>query len=163
MILNFNYKNKILLINNFLNENEYRYIYHYIIKNRNKNLKSTFVTWNQLNNPNSIYDFDINIINKYEILLKHQKFVDFKNFSFKSHFRKYSYMHSLDWHNDYDEKRKYAATLYLNKNWNKNWGGELMFQDNNIRGFIPILGNSLLIIKVGINHKVNSVLRKKYQ
>ena len=32
---------------------------------------------------------------------------------------------------------KYGATYYLNHKWHKQWGGELMFNDNNGHGWIP--------------------------
>ena len=53
----------------------------------------------------------------------------------------------------------YAATLYLNKRWDKRWGGELMYTNHkDIRGYIPFVGNSLVLIKTPLLHKVNTVL-----
>lgn len=42
----------------------------------------------------------------------------------------------IPWHND--EKWKGAATIYLNENWDPDWGGYLMWQENNeIKAVIP--------------------------
>ena len=53
-----------------------------------------------------------------------------------------------------DSNFKYGATYYLNNRWNKNWGGEFMFEDK----YIPVVGNSLVIVKAPFSHKVNPVL-----
>ena len=37
-----------------------------------------------------------------------------------------------------------------------------MFKSNNESGFIPIVGNSLVIVKTGMRHKVNSNLKKTH-
>jgi len=62
----------------------------------------------------------------------------------------------INWHED--SHVKYGVTYYLNKRWNKNWGGELMFNDNEQSGYISPVGNSLVIIKTPLQHKVNPVL-----
>ena len=62
----------------------------------------------------------------------------------------------INWHND--ASWKYGATYYLNNRWNQNWGGEFMFTSKNGHGYIPIVGNSLVIIKSPLEHKVNPVL-----
>ena len=62
----------------------------------------------------------------------------------------------INWHNDY--KWKYGATYYINRRWHPQWGGEFMFTDGAGHGWIPVTGNSLVIIKSPIQHKVNPVL-----
>lgn len=168
MKLIYSYKNQIFWIQNFLSNDQYKLLHSIIIKNRKLINEKTVLTWQQNDNSNSIYNFDRNIINQYEILLKHQHFVKLINYKLTSHIRKYSYMESLNWHDDIpDEKisayREYAATYYINKNWNEQYGGELMFKDSNIKGFIQPLGNSLVIIKSGFRHKVNPVIVKNLQ
>ena len=161
MKLAYSYKDEVFWIQNFLSNDYYKLIHLIIIKNRNLIKNKTNLSWKQDNNSNSMYVFNKDIIKQYEILLKHQPFVKFIDYNFNSHIRKYSYMESLYWHNDkIDLSRKYAATYYINKNWNENYGGEFMFKDNHIKGFIQPLGNSLVIIKTGFKHKVNPILTK---
>ena len=62
----------------------------------------------------------------------------------------------INWHND--RNWKYGATYYINHRWNQQWGGEFMFADTAAHGFLPITGNSLVIVKSPFDHKVNTVL-----
>ena len=62
----------------------------------------------------------------------------------------------INWHDD--GQWKYGATYYLNNRWHKQWGGEFMFTDSNGHGFLPVVGNSLVIVKAPLPHKVNPVL-----
>jgi len=62
----------------------------------------------------------------------------------------------INWHND--KGWKYGATYYLNNRWNNHFGGEFMFRNENGHGFIPVVGNSLVIIKAPLIHKVNPIL-----
>ena len=88
----------------------------------------------------------------------------------------------IQWHDDYPKKSrfldrnanlnlknmqnywgtrsdwKYAASLYLNHRWDDTWGGELMYTDSKTRGYIPIVGNSLVLMRTPLQHKVNTVL-----
>ncbi len=168
MKLAYSYKDEIFWIQNFLSNDQYKLLHSIVIKNRKSIDEKTILTWQQDNNSNSKHAFDKNIIKQYEILLKHQCFVKLINYNLNSHIRKYSYMESLNWHDDItveinNSQRKYAATYYINKNWNEQYGGELMFKYINIKGFIQPLGNSLVIIKTGFRHKVNPVIVKNRQ
>ncbi len=62
----------------------------------------------------------------------------------------------INWHDDGDWT--YGATYYVNHRWNMQFGGELMFTSGNGHGYIPVRGNSLVILKSPIDHKVNPVL-----
>jgi Rps23 Pro-64 3,4-dihydroxylase Tpa1-like proline 4-hydroxylase len=62
----------------------------------------------------------------------------------------------INWHED--SIVEYGVTYYLNKRWNENWGGEFMFAHNKQKGYIPVVGNSLVIIKTPLKHKVNPIL-----
>ena len=87
------------------------------------------------------------------------------NYNFYSHLRRYKYGKHLAWHED-DYKgqstREYAATFYFNKTWGESWGGELMFKSSLGSGFIPIVGNSVVLVKTGLTHKVNPNLKKTH-
>ena len=62
----------------------------------------------------------------------------------------------INWHND--GGATYGATFYLNKRWNRHWGGEFMFTDEKGHGWLPVVGNSLILVKSPLEHKVNTVL-----
>ena len=62
----------------------------------------------------------------------------------------------INWHSD--ETWKYGATYYLNNRWDRQWGGEFMFTNEDGHGYIPVVGNSLVIVKAPLTHKVNPVL-----
>jgi Rps23 Pro-64 3,4-dihydroxylase Tpa1-like proline 4-hydroxylase len=67
----------------------------------------------------------------------------------------------INWHED--SHVEYGITYYLNKRWNKNWGGEFMFTYKGQNGYIPVIGNSLVIIKAPLLHKVNQVLTSSFK
>jgi Rps23 Pro-64 3,4-dihydroxylase Tpa1-like proline 4-hydroxylase len=172
MNLSFKFYDKLFWIHNFLPEKTYKSMYVEFIKNRNKlNLEKTKVFWQtfkeEQDNMSKSYgqkkDKDLNkYLKNYNTLLLHQPFVNFLNFKLNSHLRIYKYNEHLCWHSDSEENRKYAATFYFNRTWGESWGGELMFKSSKGSGFIPIVGNSLVIIKSGLFHKVNSNLKKTH-
>ena len=63
----------------------------------------------------------------------------------------------INWHDDYNHK--YGITYYINRRWNPKFGGEFLFQDKNNNGFIPLVGNSVVIVKAPFNHKVTPVMK----
>jgi len=181
MNLAFNFKDKLFWIHNFLPEDTYKKMYVNLIKSRkNLDFKKTSITWKTFKEESKdmsessgqvehgheqeheLRDY----LNIYHILLKHQQFINLLDLSFQSHIRKYSYGQHLTWHEDYESyeggERVYAATYYFNKTWGENWGGELMFKSNEGSGFIPIVGNSLVIVKTGLTHKVNPNLKNTH-
>jgi len=172
MNLTFNFHNELFWIKNFLPKDTYKNMYVEFIKNRNKlNLKKTDVNWRtfkeEKDNMSEGYGQDgdkyLNeYLKTYNTLLLHQPFVDFKKFEITSHLRIYKYNQYLTWHSDASTNRKYAATFYFNKTWGESWGGELMFRSSKGCGFIPIVGNSLVIVKTGLQHRVNSNLKKTH-
>ena len=101
-------------------------------------------------------------LEQFHIVLKYQPFVNILDSHLDSHIRKYKYGQHLTWHSDDLGNRGYASTFYFNKTWKQNWGGELMFKSSEGSGFIPILGNSIVIIKSGLHHKVNANLKKTH-
>ena len=62
----------------------------------------------------------------------------------------------INWHNDYNHK--YGITYYINRRWNSKFGGEFLFKDKNANGFIPLVGNSVVIVKTPLEHKVTPVM-----
>ena len=174
MNLAFNFHNELFWIQNFLPQNLYKDMYVNIIKTRNKlNYDKSSVGWHtfkeekeNMSNSYGQHGFNQEITNylgKYHTLLRHQQYINLIDAVFDSHLRKYNYGQHLAWHTDNESKqRKYAATFYFNKTWQESWGGELMFKDKKGSGFIPILGNSLVVIKTGLSHKVCANLKKTH-
>jgi Rps23 Pro-64 3,4-dihydroxylase Tpa1-like proline 4-hydroxylase len=62
----------------------------------------------------------------------------------------------INWHAD--SHVSYGVTYYINKRWNPDWGGEFMFKADGNHGYLPVVSNSLVIIKTPMFHKVNPVL-----
>ena len=79
-----------------------------------------------------------------------------KNSSLSLSYYEYYKYAGINWHDDHGWK--YGATFYINHKWQKQWGGEFMFTDDNGHGWIPPVGNSLVIIKAPLEHKVNPIL-----
>jgi Rps23 Pro-64 3,4-dihydroxylase Tpa1-like proline 4-hydroxylase len=172
--LTFSFHDKLFWIQNFLSPSTYKELYLEIFNKRKEiNFKDTEVGWGTYkeekeNMPISFdqnNEFNHTFFNKYHTLLHHQQFVNLSNCkSLLSHIRKYKYGQHTAWHSDTDYKneRKYAATYYFNHRWGESWGGELMFKSNLGSGFIPIVGNSVVIVKTGLMHKVNANLKKTH-
>ena len=175
MKLAFNFKDQLFWIHNFLPVNIYKEMYVDLIKKRNKlyfvKSKVNWLTYKEeVEDMSESYRQDEyespeldKFLKEYHLLLKHQPFVNLMNQNPKSHVRKYKYGQHLTWHHDEGSDRKYAATFYFNKTWNESWGGELMFKSNQGSGFIPIVGNSVVIVKTGLKHRVNPNLKKTHQ
>ena len=181
MNLVYNLEDQLYWINNFLPKKLYKEMYIDLIKHRNKlNFKKTEINWNTVNRDiseetesfNQEKNIHLDYFNRYHVFLKHQKFVNFLNCKFISHIRKCNYGQNLSWHDDSvfssngEEKRIYAATFYFNKTWGEDWGGEFMFKHKKNKhqnsGFIPVVGNSLILLKTGVLHKMNTVAKKNY-
>ena len=173
MNLVFNFHDQLFWIHNFLPQNLYKEMYVDFIKSRNTlNYTDTNVIWltfkEEENNMSKSFggeqdsDKVKDYLNKYHTFLKHQKFVDFMNKGLRSHLRKYYYGQHLGWHHDNAQNRRYAATFYFNRTWRESWGGEFLFKSDKGSGFIPIVGNSILIVKADLKHKVCANLKKTH-
>jgi Rps23 Pro-64 3,4-dihydroxylase Tpa1-like proline 4-hydroxylase len=72
----------------------------------------------------------------------------------------YDKFSGINWHNDGEYTLNYS--FYVHDEWNENWGGETII--NTGRG-LPLsttpTPNSIVIIKNGIEHKVNSIIGPK--
>jgi len=79
----------------------------------------------------------------------------------------YSRNSFIPWHND--SSHSYSATVYLNKEWNKDWGGYLAYQEegSEIKCFIPAY-NSCVCYPTPLMHSVqltalNAPMRESLQ
>ena len=163
MKLSYSIPGKIWWITNFLDYHMYKGIHDAIIKERKKiNLHTTKGLWsddlvNNLIPPLRTEVSNYKPFDHIKPLVKHNAYFQMKDIEKMSTTIHYMEKNSgINWHND--QGWKYGATFYVNHKWHKQWGGEFMFTDDNGHGWIPPVGNSLVIIKSPLNHKVNPVL-----
>jgi hypothetical protein len=163
MKLMYSIPGKLWWITDFLPYDMYKGIHNAIIKERKKiNLHSTKGVWSQhlINNilpPMRVEVTDYPPFEKLKTLVRHNAYFqlnDVKKMSTTIHYMKKDA--GINWHND--GNWKYGATYYLNRRWNKQWGGEFMFTNEGGHGWIAPVANSLVIVKAPITHKVNPVL-----
>lgn len=160
MKLILNLKDKLFWIHNFLPKKFYKELHYTIFKENKIVSEDVSSKWEKslLENlkPPQRLGVAETFNKQYTTLLRHQPFLNLikSNITFVVH--KMNRFSGITWHGD--EGHKYAATFYINKRWNHNWGGEFMFNDEIGSGYIPIVGNSLILIKAPLIHKVNTVL-----
>jgi len=164
MKLTYSIPNKLYYIQNFLDYPTYKKLHYDVFKSKLVNLKSTEKKWQNLlthGHKNFVKHTELDVkykpLQKIKILLENNQFCKIK---FKNHL---PVLHSMkdgsgiNWHDDYNYK--YGITYYINRRWNNKFGGEFLFTDKNVNGFIPLVGNSLVIVKSPLHHKVVSVLK----
>ena len=163
MKLSYSLAGKLWWIENFLDHNTYKGIHDAIIKERKKiNLHSSKGIW-----PDGLINNLIpplrNQVSNYPPFEKLKTLVTLNPyFQLEKPDNKHTNIHymkkgsGINWH--VDDTWRYAATYYINHSWNEHWGGEFMFSDSGSHGFIPIVGNSVIIVKTPLKHKVNTVL-----
>ena len=161
MILTKCIEDKFFYFENFLPKEEYKRIHDDVLKERKKLLfKNVSETWDK-----NLYN---NLTEPMKVNMKPSYFADLANIlgnlphvhlnakemGFCIHYMKKN--SGINWHSD--QGHDYAITYYLNHSWNQQWGGEFMYKHEGEFGFIPVLGNSVVIIKSPMMHKVNTVL-----
>tara|TARA_R100000005_G_C4879211_1_gene131705 strand:- start:40 stop:573 length:534 start_codon:yes stop_codon:yes gene_type:complete len=155
--------NKLWWIHNFLDKNTYKGIHNAIIKERKKiNLHDVDKVWPEFLHKNLSLAKRVEVKNyppfeKLKALVGRNPYFQLdnvKNMSTIIHYMKKDA--GINWHDD--GGWLYGATYYLNNKWHRQWGGEFMFTDNNGHGFLPVVGNSLVIVKAPLAHKVNPIL-----
>ena len=166
MKLVYKLKEDLVWIHNFLSYSLYKKLHNFTIGNRK--LYETYPTntyWqhesltNNLNTPHGTYIADEQVKSMMSALIKHQPFMKLnKDAKIGFSLHRMTKGSGINWHED--SHADFAATYYLNRRWNKDWGGEFMFKTKEESGFIPIVGNSLILIKTPLIHKVNPVLNK---
>jgi Rps23 Pro-64 3,4-dihydroxylase Tpa1-like proline 4-hydroxylase len=161
MKLVYNLENKLFWIHNFLPNHEYKRIHNEIFKERKKlKYQDSNKIWQDSLTDNLIAPhrlvIDSSYFNFYKTLILHQPFIKINNKNIGFTIHNMSKNSGINWH--LDSHAKYGVTYYINKRWNSHWGGEFMFKVNDNHGYLPVVGNSLVIIKTPILHKVNPVL-----
>ena len=162
-------------IHDFLDKDTYKNIHNSIIQGRKKiNLHSVKGVWGdnlinyQLKPPlrtditemimsDTLVTEEWVPFRKLKTLIKHNPYFALDKCKYMSTLVHYMEKGSgIDWH--WDNKHKYGAIYYVNRRWNQQWGGEFMFEEGAPGSFLPLVGNSLVIVKFPVKHKVNTVL-----
>ena len=163
MRLSYSIPGKIWWIHDFLDKEVYKGIHNAIIRERdNLKLKDVKSAWSSFlyNNMQPPKRVEVNNYPPFEILKDNLRtnpyclLPDLKHMTTTIHYLEKGT--GINWHDD--GSWTYGATYYLNNKWHRQWGGEFMFTDANGHGFLPVVGNSLVIVKAPIPHKVNPVL-----
>lgn len=157
MKLTFSIPDKLYYITNFLDYNTYKKI-HYAAFNHGY-LEST-KDWKYpllhgyKSSPEKTLVNNFIHVPKIKTLLTANPFhpIDMKlKFSFVFHCMRDQA--GINWHDD--NGYKYGCTYYINKRWNTMFGGEFLWRIPDVgNGFIPVWGNSMLIVKAPVEHKV---------
>ena len=165
MKLIYSIPDKLYYIQDFLDYPAYKKLHYDVFKSKLINLKSTKKNWQKelLHGhknfvENTCLDTNYKPLEKIKILLANNQFhkVKFTNFEPLIHSMKDG--SGINWHND--EGHSYGITYYINRRWNMKFGGEFLFQDKIANGFIPLVGNSIVIIKSPLEHKVAPVMKQ---
>ena len=154
-------EDKFFYFQDFLPKEEYKKIHNEAFKERKKLLfKNVSVSWNKNLYQNLTEPMRVEMTPEYFANLANicgnlpHIHLNAKKMRFTIHYMKKN--SGINWHSD--EGHDYAITYYLNYKWNQQWGGEFMYQHEGKFGYIPIIGNSVVIIKSPMMHKVNTVL-----
>ena len=162
MKLIYSIPDKLFYIQNFLDYPTYKKLHFDIFKSNLLKLESTKKTWEQglihgYKNYVERTDLKTNYmpLQKIKILLETNPFHKIKIKKFEPLIHSMKDGSGINWHNDYNHE--YGITYYINRRWNMKFGGEFLFMDKNANGFIPLVGNSLVIVKAPFDHKVSPV------
>jgi len=154
---------KLYYIQNFLDHSTYKKIHSDVFKSKLVFLKSTKEDWEKdlkHGHKNFVERADLKTnywpLKKIKILLENNFFHRIKVKNFNPMIHSMNDGCGINWHDDGDYK--YGITYYINRRWNPFFGGEFLFRSENSNGFIPIVGNSLVIVKAPLEHKVSHVL-----
>ena len=163
MKLTYSIPDKLYYIENFLDYSTYKKLHYDVFRDKTAKLHSTKDSWDaRLRHGHKTYVENFQLYVNYDPmqeiknLLKDNPFHKIKseNFNFIAHSMKSG--SGINWHNDYNHE--YGITYYINHRWNPKFGGELMFATENTKGFLPLKGNSIIIIKTPLEHKVTPVM-----
>lgn len=162
MKLVYSIPDKLYYIQDFLDYPAYKKIHYDVFKSKKISLKSTEKFWQKElkhGHKNFVTDtpLDINYfpLQKIKILLENNLFHKIQIKDYKPKIHSMSDGSGINWHDD--GNWKYGITYYINRRWNLKFGGEFLFADKYSNGFIPLVGNSLVIVKAPLEHKVSPV------
>jgi len=155
---------KLYYIQNFLDYTTYKKLHYDTFKSKLINLRSTKKNWQKdikygYKNfvKNTVLKTKYKPLEKIKILLENNPFHKIKIANYKPLIHSMEDGSGINWHND--NSHIYGITYYINRRWNPKFGGEFLFKDENANGFIPLVGNSVVIIKSPLEHKVTPVMK----
>jgi len=156
--------NKLYYIENFLDYPTYKKFHYDVFRSNLINLKSVKDNWipSLTKNYKNYVDYshltpNYGPLQKLKILLENNPFIKVKlNKSTPFVLHSMTDGSGINWHSDVNWE--YGITYYLNRRWNPQFGGEFLFKHKYSNGFIPLIGNSLLIVKTPLVHKVAPVM-----
>jgi Rps23 Pro-64 3,4-dihydroxylase Tpa1-like proline 4-hydroxylase len=169
MKLIYSIPNKLYYIQNFLDYPTYKKLHYDVFKSSLIKLESTEKIWQseitrgyknfvkRTKDLMEILDIKYPPLKKIKILLETNPFYKVKINTFKPIAHSMENNSGINWHDD--TGHKYGITYYINRRWNHKFGGEFLFKDKKSNGFIPFVGNSLVIIKTPLLHKVTPVMK----
>jgi hypothetical protein len=149
--------------NNILSNELYAEVVEYVnnlIKDKPMKFTMSNLLWDDRLKGNSVpisrYDFNTG---DSEIAKKLKKEIEDKIPYFVENFCLHLWpnLSYITWHND--KHVKAALSLYLNENWDDNWGGFLMYEDsteNEIKAIKPTK-NMGVLQEGGVNHSVTTI------
>ena len=151
-------------IQDFLDYQTYKKIHYDSFNSKLLNLSSVNNSWqpsllygHKNYTKNSSLDTNYKPLHKLITLIKNNPYHQISNYNFSCMFHSMEDQAGINWHDD--GKYKYGITYYINRRWNSKFGGEFLFKSKNVNGFIPLVGNSLVIVKPPLLHKVVNVTK----
>jgi Rps23 Pro-64 3,4-dihydroxylase Tpa1-like proline 4-hydroxylase len=155
---------KLYYIKEFLDYATYKKIHYDVFKSKLIELKSTEKKWKEYLKhgyknfvDNTLLDINYKPLQKIKILIENNPFHKVKIKTFKPLIHSMKDGSGINWHDD--GNHQYGITYYINRRWNTKFGGEFLFTNENSNGFIPFVGNSILILKSPLEHKVCNVMK----
>tara|TARA_R110000787_G_scaffold16632_1_gene52367 strand:+ start:574 stop:1119 length:546 start_codon:yes stop_codon:yes gene_type:complete len=154
---------KLYYIQNFLDYPTYKQLHYDVFKSKDIHLNLASNSWQKellIGFKKSPERADLipeyNPLKKLNILLNTNPFHKINQQIKKFVLHSMTDNSGINWHDD--NNYKYGITYYINRRWNPKFGGEFLFQDKNNNGFIPLVGNSIVIVKAPFDHKVTPVM-----
>tara|TARA_R110000796_G_scaffold25672_1_gene72173 strand:+ start:821 stop:1351 length:531 start_codon:yes stop_codon:yes gene_type:complete len=164
MKLTYQIPGKLYYIQQFLDHPTYKKIHYDVFRSKLINLDSTEKNWDKnlkygYKNfvKNTVLDTKYKPLEKIKILLENNPFHKIKFSNFEPLIHSMENGSGINWHND--GMYEYGITYYINRRWDLKFGGEFLFTDKNSNGFIPVVGNSIVIVKAPFIHKVAPVMK----
>ncbi len=164
MNLIYSIPDKLYYIQNFLDYPTYKKLHYDVFRSNSLSFNSTKKTWTKdlkYGYKNfvdaTLLDTKYIPLQKIKILLENNPFHKIKITDYKPLVHSMKDNAGINWHDD--TGHVYGITYYINRRWNLKFGGEFLFRDENANGFIPLVGNSLVIVKVPLEHKVTPVMK----
>ena len=144
-----NIDDQAIVIEDFLPEDLFKKVSNFDYENNKLKKRTSFDHW----------DKELYLDTYKNITMKKVKLID-ENLAFLTKGEYSSVKAGINWHDDYKYTLNYS--LYIHKEWDRDWGGETLIDTN--RG-LPLCvtpkPNSLVAIKNNVKHKVCAVTGPK--